>query len=198
MNTFKIDENSLSFKFANYLSFPFNGMRHTSYFSNYPKDFCTYWRHVLLWSPLILLFFTVTAAAFAFCIGALLYGAFTEPGQFFVMLGVIVAFVVTVFGSIFILENTKQWTVPVISWLWNHGPRQVLSFIFVPIGNAFNWVFVKIGDGFLAMFPPKIVDYDSDGEVVEAQPSLWMQRYLALKGKYCPMIEYTNNEEVVN
>jgi hypothetical protein len=197
METFKVDEKSWSFRFANLLSFKLNDYGHGVWDHDYPKDFCTYWRHVLLWSPILLCFY-LAAAAVGAAIGWVIIGsAFTATSMFFTVLGMILTILVIALTISAFLHFCGDWIAGVLKWIWEHGPLQVLSFIFTPIGAGLAYVFVKIVELFLWMKGPAKPAKPTKSKAPKKpkQPSLWMQKYLALKGQYCPMVEYSGSEK---
>lgn len=191
MNSYTIDEKSISYKFVKRLSFKFFDGE-----EDYPKDFCTYWRHVLLWSPLFLAMLLLISLYFLFAVYLLFYLLIGETLQFLIALSVIFFVVMAIIGCIETFKKTKYIIIPFVSWVWNRGPKQVLSFIFRPLGFVLNWLFLKTGDAVFSTvdlvhnIKKRKVTESSDKDYVEKQPSMLKQRYMSLKEKCCPLVEY--------
>jgi hypothetical protein len=191
MKTFKVNQDSLSFKFANHLSFAVEGMGDDRWGKSYPKDFCTYWRHVILWSPLMI----ITLMAILCLAGAMLFIAIQTPSESIFAIMFISTVTLGLLGVEWLNKKLHIWRG--FLWLMNHGPIQVLSFIFRPIGWVLSWLFVKFIDFCVwgaevweKIRGPKRAALDG----ATKRPSMLMQKYASIKRKYCPMVEYVKSD----
>lgn len=191
METFKVRPDSLSYKWTNSLS--------TRWADEYdrPKDYCAYWRHVLLWSPLM---FAILVLLFAF-IGSIIIGAIMNPGDAAGIIGLVVILGGIIYGVVWFLENYgNRFVVPVIEFIWKWSGLHFL--IVTVLGTAFVWFFTKIGDWLTAYFvwrderkpkkepKPKAKPVERDPTWWENLKSFFYTRYKSWKENYCPMLEY--------
>lgn len=113
---------------------------------------------------------------------------FTKP--FVVLTGV--ATITAIITIIFIIANKSDWLMeyifsPIGRTVWRFGLGQIMR----SIGTILKWVFVCVMDICLAILPKKPESTKTNTLNKPRQPGFLMQKYLAIKENYCPMIEYT-------
>lgn len=188
MNKFEIDENSWTFIWNKWLSFWVFSVKPY----DYPKDFCSYWRHTLLWSPIALVLILLLIGFVIVAGYAVGYSIIYEPKAFFIAVGSMLVILPAVLGFIVVMD--KYWPQS-----WSEAIANFFSYIFKPIGMMFVFVFMKIYElfMFLGKFLPEKKQSDKK---VERKPSMLKTRYDAWKEKYCPMVDYKfldkNSEKV--
>jgi len=173
---------------------------------NLPKDFCTYWRHTILYSGFMALLFGIAIIAVLALIGLFFYQIFLTPVDFLIGLGGVLGVIAIMFGFIFgiekILEITKEWRRmklhPFVARQWRnwlHYPFLPIKWFFQGLGWIIEMIVMGIGDAYLYIrgLMAKKPDEDTPMETLPPrEPSMFWQKVISLKGKFCPRVEYTS------
>lgn len=202
MKDFEVNPKSWSYRMNTKMFWEWASIGPYAYMNPLPKDFCTYWRHTL-WSALIGLMYSTFIVGVAFLFGGLVYSIFKNPAEAGIGILYIAAISVFVIGMVNIIPWLGKYVfLPILSTLWKYGLGQIMR----PIGYILEQFFLLIGDGFIwiskqyrKVFPKKVVKTPSKDETpTPKEPWLITQKYLALKGKICPRVVYTEESEILN
>lgn len=198
MKEFEINSNSLSYKWNSMLFWKLADIGSSRWDNPLPRDFCTYWRHTLLWSPLVALAALVLSVSGIGAVGALIYGAFTETLTFFATIGVVIAASATMFTLFFLGEKGYlDWIGTYFLFpLWKY----VLRWPFVAIGTVFSFIFTKIFDLYEKLEEDRLKKAEDRGDIIVEKKrsgffTMLYMKYRAIKDRYCPMVTYTQIEE---
>jgi hypothetical protein len=206
MNGFKVDEKSWHYRLNANIFWAMADIRHIpeddswymkTMYSALPKDFCTYWRHVM-WSLLLSVVLIGLVSSVSFLVGAALFALFqggvTSLWGILIAIGLIVSLYCIAYGLVKLQDTVLK------KYVWPHVQRFLSFFVGKPLAFVYDWtlkpLFIGIIDfvvwlyGLLPEPKPSTADIKVTKIKKPRRPSLIMQWYRAVKNKYCPMIEY--------
>lgn len=179
MDKFKVNQNAWHYKFAKFSL----GKIFTQ-----PKDFCSYWRMVFVWSPLMLLLYSIMLLGIFVHICMIGYFIYTDLPT----AGIVVIIVSIVFGITTIIKTSikKFFTWLATTWLLKGIGWAVKFIVITCIGSIVGLIVVTLGNSIIYLYN-KIRPKKSTRT---RQPSIIYTKYKSLKEKYCPMVEYVGKE----
>lgn len=158
---------------------------------NKPRDFCTFWRHTVVYSTLVFIVISIIALWITLVISFIIATFILDPVNSFSVLAsaIIGVMVFACFGYSWpyiwkFLEYLKISTG--LYYVFGVPFKYVIA---KPIVYVFNQIVLLFGMAWEKL--PKLKQVDTSEKLPPKEPSMLIQYYRALKDKYCPIMEYS-------
>lgn len=189
MKAFVVNKNSITYKINSDLVWG-------NIFS-VPKDFCTYWRHTLVYAPISFIGLVAIFHVFMMIMSAIILSFWFHPIEGFSVIGGVLLIIGITLGIIgFFYYTERFWVnrvlIPLVKYIFQPLWKYIFRWPFVALSWVLTKIFVfiiDIGYYFWKKLPERKVKV-TDENLPPKEPSMIMLKYKSLKEKYCPMVVY--------